>query len=138
MEIIRRTAVAAWSERHKIFRYVISGLAAAVVNIFIIYAATDWLGIWYLASSVLAFLGAICVSFTLQKFWTFKNNSTSDVHRQMLMYVIFALFTICFNTLLVYLEVQYLGVHYVLAQIISNAILALINFFVYKKIVFVI
>lgn len=138
MEMVKKIAIVAWGDRHRILRYVISGLSATSVNIFVIYVATDLLGIWYIMSSVIAFTLGVCVSFCLQKFWTFKNDSVVHIRRQMVLYFVLALFAISLNAIIVYVEVQFLGIQYVLAQIISSAILACINFFIYKKIIFII
>jgi putative flippase GtrA len=137
MKIIIKIISIAWDHRHKILRYIISGLVSTFVNIFIIYILTDLFDIWYLVSSVIAFTVGICVSFSLQKFWTFGNDSIANIKKQMFMYLVFALSTVCLNALVVYMGVHFLGIYYVLAQVISSAMIACVSFFVYKRVIFI-
>src|SRR3989344_1493750 len=76
-----------WSGPHlrkyqRLLRYLAAGSCAAVVDFVFLYVITDILGVHYLLASILAFLVAFVVSFTLQKFWTFQDHSTDRVHTQ--------------------------------------------------------
>jgi putative flippase GtrA len=136
MEFIRSLTSNIWLERNKIFRFLISGGAAAGTNLFILYAVTEWFGIWYLLSSVIAFIIAFFVSFVLQKYWTFKDHSTDMIHRQMVIYFAYALLGVLVNTLFVYIFVEIFGIHYFVAQFISSGLIAIANFFVYRFFIF--
>ena len=59
----------------KIGRYLIAGGTAAFTNIALLFVFTDFLGIWYIASAIMAFILAFIVSFTLQKYWTFQDTT---------------------------------------------------------------
>lgn len=121
---------------HRIIKYIIAGGTAAAVNIAGIYILTDLFHLWYLASGVLAFLVAFVVSFTLQKFWTFNDHSTENVHIQVSIYLIVSLISLLWNTFLLYIFVDVFHIWYLLAQIFAGAIVALSNYFMYKKFVF--
>jgi putative flippase GtrA len=60
-------------------KYVVSGGSAAIVDIVALYVFTDLFGIWYILSAILAFISAFFVSFLLQKYWTFKDNSNTNI-----------------------------------------------------------
>lgn len=136
MEFIKNTSLKLWIERNKILKFLISGSAAAGTNLFILYAITEWFGIWYLLSSVISFVIAFFVSFTLQKFWTFKDNSTDKIHKQATIYFGYALLGVIVNTIFVYTLVELLGAHYFVAQFISSGLIAVANFFVYRYFIF--
>jgi len=125
-----------WSHRQMIARYIISGGTAAAVDIGLLYAFTRFLGLWYLASAVLAFIIAFGVSFFLQKFWTFRDRGTEGMHRQAGKYLGVSVFNLCVNTLLVYLFTDYLNLWYVFSQVIAAGLVALGSFFVYKYWIF--
>jgi putative flippase GtrA len=125
-----------WSHRYQIFRYLVSGGTAAAVDIGLLYAFTRYLGLWYLASAVLAFIIAFGVSFFLQKFWTFKDRAIEGIHKQAGMYLVVAVVNLCVNTLLVYLLTDYLNLWYILSQVIAAGLVALFSFFVYKYWIF--
>ncbi len=136
MEKIKRITLAVWGERHKILRYLFSGATAFGVDFFFLYAFTEWVGLHYLMSVVFAFLIAVVVSFILQKFWTFQNNSKTDLHRQATIYMTVAIINTGLNTLLVYLFVEYVGLHYLAGQFFSSGLIALESFFVYQIFIF--
>ncbi len=120
----------------KIARYLISGGIAAFVSLGLLYTFTDILGIWYLLSSMLAFIFAFFVSFLLQKLWTFKNTHTHDTSRQFFLYLATALAGLLVNTIFMYILVDIFGVWYMLAQIFSSGIIAAVTFFIYGNVIF--
>lgn len=125
-----------WNERHKISRYLFSGATAFGVNFLFLYTFTEWIGFYYLVSVVMAFLVAVVVSFILQKFWTFQNNSKAGLRRQAMVYITVATINTVINTLLVYLFVEYVNLHYLIAQFFSSGLIALESFFIYQFFIF--
>ena len=117
-------------------KYIVSGGTAASVNFALLYFFTDTLGIWYLISAVLSFVVAFVVSFCFQKFWTFGDRSTEGMHSQAAVYLIVALVNLGINTALIYIFVEFVGIHYLVAQIMAGVIIACESFFVYRKFVF--
>ena len=121
----------------KILRYIISGGTGAVVNIGTLFILTHYLQVWYLASSVAAFITSFLVSFYLQRTWTFQQHLPDSMTRQAARYLAVALFNLVLNTAIVYASVEYLGFWYVLAQVFAGGIVAVSSFFIYKHLVFV-
>lgn len=125
-----------YAKHVKIFRFLISGGLAAATDLTLLFLFTDILGFWYLLSSVIAFILSFFVSFSLQKLWTFRDHSKERVKKQLGIYLLIASFNIVINTLLVYLSVEYFSLHYLPAQIIVSAFIAIESFFVYQKFIF--
>lgn len=121
---------------NKIVRYLFSGIVAALANIFLIYFFADIVGLWYLASSVMAFLGSLFVSFAMQKYVTFKDSSSGGTKEQLVYYLILSLVNLSLNTLTVYVLVDFLDVNYIYSQIISAGVIAIESFFVYNLFIF--
>ena len=130
-----RTTYAYLTEKHpkktKIARYVISGGTAAAVDLILLYLLTDLFGIWYITSSILAYLVAFMVSFTLQKFWTFNDHSTDKLHSQAIIYFIVTSINLGLNTLGIFAFVHYLSFHYLIAQIVVSIIIAMESYYIY-------
>ncbi len=125
------------NERYfKIIRYLISGGTAAAISIGLLFVFTHYAHIWYLTSSILSYTIAFLVSFTLQKFWTFRNTSLELWRRQISIYFVIFLANVFLNTLIVYCFVEYGGVHYLTSQIIAAGLIAIASFFLYKHLVF--
>ena len=122
---------------HRVARYLMAGGAGASVNLAALYFFTEYIGFYYLVSVAVAFFIAFAVSFTLQKFWTFKDKSTDNIHGQALMYLIVSVSTNFFlNIGLMYFFVDTLRVWYILAQVISGGLIAMLNFIIYRNFIF--
>lgn len=119
----------------RVARFLMSGGMSAATNLSILFVLTHFFGVWYLYSSVIATSGATIVSFVMQKLWTFQNFSTA-VHKQFPLHATLALSNILVNTVAMYVLVEYLSVWYLIAQVITGAGLASVNYFVYKHIIF--
>jgi putative flippase GtrA len=120
----------------KIAKYIISGGTAAVVDLAALYVFVEWFHMWYVLSAIIAFLIAFCFSFTLQKFWTFKDREVENVHKQATVYFVVSVVNLGVNTLLIYLFVEYLHLHYFVSQIIAGGLLAVSSFFIYSIFIF--
>jgi putative flippase GtrA len=126
-----------FAHRHaRILKFLISGGTAAVVDLGLLYLFTDVLHVWYLFSAAIAFIAAFVVSFSLQKFWTFDNHDLDVMHTQLAMYLVLALIGLGINTVSMYGLVDHAGLHYIGAQILTSAIIAIGNFFAYKHFIF--
>ena len=120
----------------RVIRYGISGVTAATVNLGTLHVATSVFGIWYLTCSVLGFFMGLGVSFTLQKFWTFRDHGTKHMHKQAATFFVIVVGNLCINTALVWTAVEFLGFPPLLAQLISGGLIACWSFFAYRFLVF--
>jgi putative flippase GtrA len=120
----------------RVIRFLVAGGTATAFNLVFLYFLTDILGIWYLASTTIAFIFTFFLSFTLQKFFAFQDNASSKILRQMPLYLLIAVGNLLINALLMYGLVGYLDMYYLLAQIITSALISIESFFVYRHIIF--
>ncbi|MEK9185679.1 MAG: glycosyltransferase, partial [Patescibacteria group bacterium] len=123
-------------ERNRVLRFILAGGTSALSQIAVLYLFTDLLGIWYLYSSMLSFIFALFISFTLQKFWAFRDRALSQIHFQFAKYAVVILIGLLLNTALMYFFVDIVGIWYILSQIITGAIIAVFNFLSYRKYIF--
>jgi putative flippase GtrA len=119
-----------------IVRYIIAGGTAAAVNLLALYFFTEYVGFHYLASAAIAFVIALIVSFTLQKFWTFQDNLTLDIHKQASVYAAVSIANFFLNLILMYFFVEKLHIWYLLAQVIINGGIAFSSFLIYRHFIF--
>lgn len=122
---------------HSIFKYVVSGGSSACVNLGTLYLLTEYAHVHYLQSAVVSFIIAFFISFLLQKFWTFKDMRKEVVHWQMILFLGLSLINLLVNTLFIYSLVEYVHLWYLAAAVVSGALLAVSNFFIYKHVIFV-
>jgi glycosyltransferase involved in cell wall biosynthesis/putative flippase GtrA len=123
--------------KHKeAMKYLIAGGFATLVDFVVLYILTDIVHIWYLLSSVIAFIAAFGVSFSLQKFWTFRDGNTKVIREQMFYYFIVALINLGINTLFIYILVDHIRLWYMLGQFIASAFIAIWSYLIYKFMIF--
>lgn len=120
----------------KMARYLVSGGSATLTNLCVLFLLVHFLGMHYLAASVIAFCAGIIVSFTLHKFWTFGNSELSRVHFQLALYLVVAAGNVAANSVLVYIFVEWLALWYLLAQLLASALIAVNSYFIYQAFVF--
>jgi len=122
----------------KLCRYLFSGGIGTAVNLGFLYLFVHYCNFHYLTGAFWSFLISVLVSFTLQKFWTFRNfeRSEAEVKRQALIFFGVALANLSLNTLLMYFFVDILKLWYMLAQFIAAGLIAISSFFVYRLFVF--
>jgi putative flippase GtrA len=122
--------------QHKLVRYIISGGSAAATQIGLLILFTDVFGIWYITSTTMAFCVAVFVSFLLQKFWTFQNKTRHNMHIQAAGYLVVAVIGLITNDLLLYFFVEYFHLHHIVGQIIGSGLIAILNYFLYRSVIF--
>lgn len=120
----------------RVFRFLFSGGVSFGTDIVLLYLFTDVFGVWYLASAVVAFVFAFFVSFAMHKFWTFRDHSREGMRMQMGVYFFVAVVNLILNTFLVYMFVEWSGLHYIIAQVVASLLIAIESFFVYQRFIF--
>lgn len=126
----------ACEKRKSVIKFFFAGTMAASVDLiflFLFHGVFKW---GLVISTSLAFILSFIVSFTLQKFWTFRNYSQKKIPIQFVLYIGNAFISLNLNAFLMHLAVNKLDIWYLLAQIIVNVIIGVYNFFIYKFIVF--
>lgn len=116
----------------QVVKFVISGGLAAVVNLVVLYFFTSVFGLWYEYSLVVGFLFAFITSFSLQKFWTFGNKTARKLHIQISSYLAVSVTGLLINAAALFVLVEFLGLWYLVAQILIETVLAIASFIIYK------
>lgn len=119
-----------------VLKFIISGGSAAGVNIALLFVLHGIFKLELIFSTSAAFIISFLVSFTLQKFWAFRNFRRDGLAGQLFLYALNAAVGLYLNGLFMHLLVSRAGVWYLLSQVIVSAALAFWNFAVYKFIIF--
>lgn len=117
-------------------RFAISGVTAMVVGMVVLFVLTDVFHIWYLASSATAFVATFIVAFSLQKFWSFQNKALAPIHKQVSLSLIVTVGNFFLNAGSMYVLVDRLHIHYFISQIFTYGLFGLLDFLIYKFVIF--
>jgi putative flippase GtrA len=116
----------------QIARFLIAGGVTVLVYYGILYSLTEFIELWYLISSLVAFLVYVGMNFLIQKYWTFKNSDRKNLKQQLKKYftVMISLFVI--NTIALYSLVECLHLKYLIPQFFLTLFLSVLSFRVTK------
>jgi predicted glycoside hydrolase/deacetylase ChbG (UPF0249 family)/putative flippase GtrA len=120
----------------QIARFGIGGTTAAAVHVGLLFALTEYVGLWYLYSVVAGWGAALVVNFTLQKYWTFGERTQSFFSHQIALYTVMQVASVLINTSLMYVAVDILYQPYVLSQVVIILFLACLTFLVSQRVIF--
>lgn len=122
-------------DRYLVVRYIISGGVASGIDILLFIIFIEVFNLHYIISVSISITISFIVRFYLQKVFAFKDKNI-DIYRQLSMYTILYLLSITITTLLLYVFIDIFHLWYVLAQIVSIFIVAILSFFIYKYVIF--
>ena len=122
--------------KHTIIRYIISGGTSATVNLSVFSLFFYIFHLYYIFSNIIAFILAFSVSLVLQKFWTFRDHSTENMHIQTILYLFSSLFGLAINTGVLYICVDFFGILPILGVVVAGISTALCTFPISRKYIF--
>ena len=115
-------------------KYYIVGASGILVNLGVLYFLTEFFGVWYFISYVIAISVSITSNFVFNKLWTFRDSINSQ--KTVVMYIKFvgvSLVGMGIQLGSVYLFVEVFSIYYMLAALISIGIASGINFIVNRR-----
>ena len=123
--------------KHQLAKFAIAGAIFAIVNILILYILTDFLGIYYILSSIIAFILGSTGNFLLNKKWTFKERIRHDFLKKYTKAISVNIGAVIITITLLFILTEFLNVYYLISQAIAMIVAFFINFIGNKKIIFI-
>jgi len=115
-------------------KYYSVGGSGVLVNLGILYALTDFMGLWYMASQVIAISVSISSNFMFNRFWTFSGSIQDQ--RNSVMYVKFIIVSLIGMGIqlgITYSLVENMSLYYMYAAGIGIVIAGAINYVVNRR-----
>lgn len=120
----------------QLVRYLISGCTAAAVYFGFLIALVQAFQVHYLIASSIALAVAIVASFSLHKFFTFRERTLSGTHVQFGLYIVVVGVDFLLNLSILWFTVDQIGIPYLIGAFIGSATIAVVNFILYRLVVF--
>lgn len=118
-------------------KYCISGGMGAAIQVGATSLLVHRFSVYYLIAATIAYILSLCVSFLLQRYWTFADmNHTHKLHVMSVIYALISLVGLGLNTFLLYMFVEIMHISLLPAQIISIGIVALTSFALNRTLTF--
>ena len=118
----------------KIVRFCISGGVGVSFGYITLYSLTEYIGLWYLFSSIITLILTDILGFVIKKFWVFENRDIKRTQYQIFLYLILSVIYSITNTGLLFILVEYLPIHYILSQVILMSVLSIASYILSKRI----
>lgn len=117
------------------FRYGFVGGIATICDWGVLFALTEWIHLYYLVSSVGAFIAGLSVNFALSKKFVFANEKNKhSLSTEFAVYGIIGVIGLFLTMGIMFILTEKLSIHYMISKIISTVIVFVWNF-VGRKIV---
>ncbi len=120
---------------YEIIGYLFGGGTAAFADFISLFFLTSYIGIWYWYSAAISFIIGSIINYSINKKLTFKNKY-KKIHVQYLLFVVIAFTSLIWNQIIMYVGVEYVHLHYLVAKIISLGLVFIWSFTMHKKITY--
>lgn len=115
-------------------RFLSSGIVSVGLYYAVFYLLTERAGVWYLASSLIAFVLYWLANFGLHKYWTFGNREKESAGSQAAKHLGMTMGFLAVSTAGLYVLVEYVGLWYMAASAMLTIILSIASYVLMRKI----
>lgn len=116
----------------QILKFVVVGGTAFVID-YGIFALLTWVNVHYLIAQIISFSGALLFNYIASIKWVF--DAKKQTKKDIIIFIFLALIGLVINEILLYIGVELLNWHELLAKFISSLIVMIYNFITRKLIV---
>ena len=111
----------------QIMKFGIVGFIAFLIDYSVFYILTDWLGINYLISSIISFIVSVIFNYILSIKWVFDVNKKQTI-KDIILFIVLSSIGLLINALLMWVSVDILKIHHLIAKLIPTFVVMIWNF----------
>lgn len=119
----------------KFIKYFVVGLTGTSLDFLILYLLVEYGHIYYLLAAIISVSIVLWLSFTLNKYWTFRNFE-KKYFQQFVKYIIAHALAMTVNLVLLVFLVEIIHLWYIHGKIIATIVSATTNFLLTRRFVF--
>lgn len=116
----------------EMIRFIIVGVITFVVDYGLLYICTEYIGLYYMYSTAIAFIVAVIFNYWLCVVYVFTNIQR-QTSKQALLFVGSSVVGLGLNQICMWFFVEIFGIYYMLAKIISIIIVMAWNYIMKRK-----
>ena len=120
----------------QLFRYTLVGGLAFAVDFSALFFGTEFLGLHYLWSAVVAFLLGFLTNYLLSIVWVFDHRAVQNKFLEVSIFALLGIIGVGMNELFIYLGTELAGMHYLASKLVATGATYLWNFASRKIILF--
>jgi len=117
-------------------KYISLTFFGEIVDFLFLFILTSFLNVYYLLSTIIAYVAGMFVNFNLHKNYTFKYNTPNFWKNlfSFLKYTMISITGLVVTVILMGVFVEFIGMHYLLARLIAGMIAFSINYYGHSNI----
>jgi len=121
---------------NEIFKYIVSGGLAFVVDFTVLYICTEFLDIHYLVSNLFGYFSGLTVAYILNTQWVFSYRRYQKTWLEFSIFNVIVIAGLGFSEGMMAVLVDISGIHYLYAKIVASFFVAAFNYTAKKFILF--
>lgn len=116
---------------NQILKFAVVGGLAFIIDYGILYVLTEYLNVYYLISSIISFTVSVIFNYILSIKWVFDVNKKQDI-KEFIIFVVLSIIGLIINSVIMYLMVDIMHIHYMFSKLVATAIVMVYNFITRK------
>lgn len=116
----------------QIMKFGVVGFLCFFIDYFVLFAATEILGINYLISSGISFSVSVIINYILSTKFVFQTKQDTNKMQEFMVFVILSLIGLLINQIIMWITVEKVSIYYMIGKIIATAIVMVYNFITRK------
>lgn len=116
----------------EILRFCLVGGVSFLIDYSLLFALTEWAGLYYLYSSAISFSVTVVFNYWLCVIYVFKGAGKQTARQAVIFFVTGAL-GLALNQFCMWLFVAVVGLHYMIAKLFATAIVTIWNYVTKRK-----
>ena len=121
---------------NEIFKYIVSGGLAFLVDFAILYTCTEYLAVHYLVSNMFGYFGGLTVAYVLNTQWVFSYRKYQKTWQEFLIFNVIVITGLGLSEGMMAVLVGASGMYYLYAKIVTSFFVAVFNYTAKKFILF--
>lgn len=113
---------------NQFFKFAIVGFTGTILHMLVLYTLTEFIGVYYLTSAIIAFTFAATSNFIFNKIWTFNERFRSNTTKKYLKFFAVSICALLVNLFFLYTLTEFLHIYYLISQLMAIAFSLWINF----------
>ena len=132
-DLFRRKSGEAFGQ---LVRSIIASNGAFLIDLGILWAFTELLGVYYLVSSGIGFVVGTTVAYALNILWVFGKRRLQNRPIEYAIFFLIGLMGLIFNEVLIWYFSERVGTHYLVSKVVSGTTVFFFNFLSRKYLLF--
>ena len=120
----------------QVFRYVLAGTVACIVDYSVLFTLTNTFNLYYLTSAAVAFILGSVTSYILNVTWVFDRRAFGNWHAEAAIFFFIGIIGLFLNHYCLRLFTENAHLHYMVSKAISTIVVFALNFSARKYILF--